>query len=53
MSSLHKHLDPSVLPKDYDGTMPKIDYTGADWFPCIESYAEHIRTWNTFGYKKK
>ncbi|EFA03468.1 retinaldehyde-binding protein 1 [Tribolium castaneum] len=53
MSSLHKYIEPSHLPKDYDGTMPKIDYTGADWYPCIEKYSDHIRTFNTFGYVKK
>ncbi|KAJ3655588.1 hypothetical protein Zmor_014711 [Zophobas morio] len=53
MSSLHKHLDPSHLPADYEGKLPKINYTGANWYPCIEKYMDHIRTWNTFGYVQK
>jgi retinaldehyde-binding protein 1 len=53
MPSLHKHMEPSHLPKDYEGQLPQINYTGADWYPCIEKHADHIRTWNTFGYVKK
>ncbi|RZC39186.1 retinaldehyde-binding protein 1, partial [Asbolus verrucosus] len=53
MASLHKHMDPSHLPQDYDGQMPKINYTGADWYPVIEKYVDHIRTWNTFGHINK
>lgn len=52
MKSLHKYMKPSHLPKDYGGELPEINYTGADWYPCIDRYIDHIRTWNTFGYKK-
>lgn len=51
--SLHKHLAPSHLPKDYDGDLPKIDYTGADWYPVITELHDHIQKWNSFGLKKK
>lgn len=53
MSSLHKHMDPSHLPGDYEGKLPNINYTGADWYPCIEKYKDHIATWNKFGYAEK
>lgn len=35
MSSLHTHMAPSHLPKNYGGYLPEIDYTAADWFPTI------------------
>jgi len=53
MASLQKHLDKSVLPKDYDGDLPKIDYTGANWYPVIGDCMEFYKTWNTFGLVKK
>lgn len=43
MSSLHKHMAPSHLPKNYGGQLPEIDYTGADWYPVINKYEDHIK----------
>lgn len=51
--SFHKYIPASHLPKNYDGELPPIDYTGADWFPVITHYTDHIKKWNTFGLKKK
>jgi len=53
MSSLHKHLEPSHLPKNYGGVLPEIDYTGANWYPSIESHVEHMKKMNKCGYAKK
>ncbi|XP_030752436.1 alpha-tocopherol transfer protein-like [Sitophilus oryzae] len=53
MSSLHKFMAPTHLPKDYGGVLPEIDYTGKEWYPCIESHVDHIKMLNTFGLVKK
>lgn len=53
MASLHKHMEPSHLPKNYGGELPEIDYSGANWFPAIESHVEHIKKMNTCGHVKK
>ena len=50
MKSLHKHLNPSVLPENYGGTLPKLDYGGKEWYPCVENYDEHFRKWNDYGF---
>ncbi|XP_011701390.1 PREDICTED: alpha-tocopherol transfer protein-like [Wasmannia auropunctata] len=52
MSSLHTHIPPSHLPKNYDGELPEIDYSGADWYPVAFSYEDKIREWNTYGHRK-
>lgn len=53
MASLHKHMNPSHLPADYEGKLPKIDYSGADWYPIIEHHEDHVKLWNSFGYVDK
>jgi retinaldehyde-binding protein 1 len=53
MSSLHKHIAKTHLPKDYDGDLPAIDYSGAEWFPALTDYVDHIYKWNTYGLVKK
>ncbi|XP_014219784.1 clavesin-1 [Copidosoma floridanum] len=52
MKSLHAHMVPSHLPKNYGGQLPEIDYTSADWYPTIIKYEDHIREMNKYGYKK-
>jgi len=52
MASLHKHMNKEVLPADYGGDLPKIDYSGADWYPIANDYIDHIERWGTYGYKK-
>lgn len=52
MESLHKHLEPSNLPKNYGGKLPEIDYSGSHWFPCIEQHVEHIKKLNGCGLVK-
>lgn len=44
MASLHKHLAPSHLPKNYGGELPEIDYGPADWYPTVIKYEDHIRS---------
>ncbi|XP_063698391.1 retinaldehyde-binding protein 1 isoform X2 [Culicoides brevitarsis] len=50
MKKLHKYLDPEYLPENYGGKMPKLNYTGKDWFPCVNNYRDHIEKWGTYGY---
>ncbi|KAF5300289.1 hypothetical protein FQA39_LY11146 [Lamprigera yunnana] len=53
MSSLHKFLAPSHLPKNYGGDLPEMDYTGANWYPAIENHMDHMKTMSVCGYAKK
>jgi hypothetical protein len=53
MESLHKYLSPEVLPKNYGGLLPEIDYGGKEWLPCLDKYKEHIDKWNSFGFAEK
>ena len=43
MSSLHSHIPPSHLPKNYGGQLPEIDYTSADWYPILISNEPKIK----------
>lgn len=52
MSSLHKHLDPNMLPADYGGKKPKINYSSADWYPVLVNLQSYIADWNQYGLKK-
>lgn len=52
MESLHKYLKPSHLPADYNGELAAIDYTGAEWYPTLESHMNHMIKWSNFGYKE-
>ncbi|XP_046675401.1 clavesin-1 isoform X2 [Homalodisca vitripennis] len=52
MVSLHKHLDPNYLPRDYGGKRPQIDYSSANWYPTLAAIDPHLREWNSFGIKK-
>lgn len=52
MSSLHTHVAPSHLPKNYGGDLPEIDYTSADWYPTLIKYEDKIKEWNSYGYRK-
>ena len=53
MKSFHEHIPPSVLPKNYDGELPAINYSGKDWWPAVESAKDHVRKWSSFGLVKK
>ncbi|XP_034941466.1 clavesin-1 [Chelonus insularis] len=53
MTSLHAHLAPSHLPKNYGGELPEIDYTSADWYPTLQKCVPSIKEWNSYGYRKK
>ena len=48
--SLHKHLSASVLPSNYGGDLPAINYGGKDWFDCVKDHEQHIAKWNSFGF---
>lgn len=52
MKSLHKFLSPDILPEDYKGTQPKINYGSVDWLPAIEKYNDFVREWSEFGPAK-
>ncbi|XP_012233421.1 clavesin-1 [Linepithema humile] len=52
MSSLHSHIPPSHLPKNYDGQLPEIDYGSVDWYPTLISNEEKIKEWNSYGRRK-
>ncbi|ALC38824.1 CG5958 [Drosophila busckii] len=52
MKSLHKFLDPSVLPANYKGTQPAIDYGGAQWINALEAQADYVNTWSELGPAK-
>lgn len=52
MSSLHKHLDANMLPEDYGGKKPKLNYSSADWYPVMQDLQNYIADWNTYGLKK-
>lgn len=47
---LHKLINPAYLPKDYGGDLPKINYTGKDWFPSVKNHEEFIKKWNDYGF---
>lgn len=49
MESLHKFIPSSHLPKDYGGELPRIDYTGKNWYPVLEEQIDHIKKWNSCG----
>lgn len=53
MESLHKFLEPSHLPKNYAGNLPKMNYGGAEYYPSIEKYLDHFEKWNQIAVKKK
>ncbi|EFN77309.1 Retinaldehyde-binding protein 1 [Harpegnathos saltator] len=43
MSSLHSHIPPSHLPKNYDGQLPQINYSSADWYPSMIQHEHAIQ----------
>lgn len=43
MSSLHAHIPPSHLPKCYDGLLPELNYTSADWYPVLIANEEKVK----------
>lgn len=51
MKKLHKFIPADYLPSDYGGTLPAIDYTGKNWYPCVEKYYQTFVDWSNFGFK--
>ncbi|XP_013111948.1 clavesin-1 [Stomoxys calcitrans] len=52
MKSLQKFLSPDILPENYKGKLPKIDYNGKDWIDAVESHSDYIKEWSEFGPAK-
>lgn len=52
MKSLHKFLSPEILPENYKGKLPKIDYNGKDWISAVEVHNDYIKEWGEFGPAK-
>lgn len=42
MISLHKYIRPECLPEDYEGKLPKIDYSAKEWYPVLRSLDDMI-----------
>lgn len=53
MKKFQQYVSPDVLPKNYGGNLPEIDYSGKDWFPCVGKYVEHISKYNECGFAEK
>uniref|UniRef100_A0A1L8EG29 Putative phosphatidylinositol transfer protein sec14 n=1 Tax=Haematobia irritans TaxID=7368 RepID=A0A1L8EG29_HAEIR len=49
MKSLHKFMSPEILPENYKGKLPKIDYSGKDWIVAVEKHNDYIKEWAEFG----
>lgn len=52
MKSLHKFLSPEILPENYGGKLPKIDYGGKEWYPAVEKHQDFIQEWAEMGPSK-
>ncbi|KAG5673906.1 hypothetical protein PVAND_003907 [Polypedilum vanderplanki] len=52
MKELHKFVPPEYLPKNYGGTMPEINYSGKEWYGCVEKHVDFFAQYNTFGFKQ-
>ncbi|XP_055838231.1 clavesin-2-like [Episyrphus balteatus] len=52
MKSLHKFLSPEILPENYGGKLPKIDYGGKEWYPAVEKHQDFIKEWSEMGPAK-
>uniref|UniRef100_A0A1Q3FZQ0 Putative phosphatidylinositol transfer protein sec14 n=1 Tax=Culex tarsalis TaxID=7177 RepID=A0A1Q3FZQ0_CULTA len=53
MKQFHQYISPDVLPKNYGGNLPEIDYAGKDWYPCTTKYVDHIKRYNECGFADK
>lgn len=49
MKSLHKFLSPEILPENYNGLKPKIDYGGAEWLPAVDKHTDFVKEWSEMG----
>ncbi|KAH8413475.1 hypothetical protein KR009_011466 [Drosophila setifemur] len=49
MKSLQKFLDPSILPANYKGTLPAINYGGEEWIGALEKQADYVAAWSQLG----
>ncbi|KAJ6642293.1 Alpha-tocopherol transfer protein-like [Pseudolycoriella hygida] len=51
LSQLHNYIPVDKLPSNYGGTLPEINYSGKEWYPCVDKYKEQFDQWSTFGFK--
>jgi len=51
MKKLHNYIPAMNLPKNYGGSLPEINYSGKEWYSCVDKYQQNFDEWNTFGYK--
>uniref|UniRef100_A0AAG5CV11 CRAL-TRIO domain-containing protein n=1 Tax=Anopheles atroparvus TaxID=41427 RepID=A0AAG5CV11_ANOAO len=50
LKKFHQFVSPDLLPADYGGNLPAIDYTGQDWYPCVAAQTEHIEKYQRCGF---
>jgi retinaldehyde-binding protein 1 len=51
MKKLHKYIPIDSLPSNYGGTLPEINYSGKDWYPCVEKYNQTFLDFTKYGFK--
>jgi retinaldehyde-binding protein 1 len=49
MKTLHEYLSPEILPANYDGKQPAINYGGSEWLPALEKHANYVKEWSEMG----
>ncbi|XP_037928475.1 clavesin-2 [Teleopsis dalmanni] len=52
MKSLHAYLSPEILPENYKGQLPMINYGGNEWLPALEKNSEYVKEWAEMGPAK-
>lgn len=50
LKQFHQYVSVDRLPADYGGNLPPIDYTGQDWYPCVEAQLDHISKYQQCGF---
>uniref|UniRef100_A0A0A9Z9F5 Clavesin-1 n=3 Tax=Lygus hesperus TaxID=30085 RepID=A0A0A9Z9F5_LYGHE len=49
---LHSMLGKHMLPAEYGGDLPPLDYSSKDWYPTIKECEPQIIEWHSWGRKK-
>ncbi|KXJ78769.1 hypothetical protein RP20_CCG003567 [Aedes albopictus] len=50
MRKIHRFIDRELLPANYGGDLPPLNYGGTEWYPCVFRHIDHVNDWNTFGF---
>uniref|UniRef100_A0A182LWG3 CRAL-TRIO domain-containing protein n=1 Tax=Anopheles culicifacies TaxID=139723 RepID=A0A182LWG3_9DIPT len=50
LHKFHQYVSVDRLPADYGGNLPPIDYSGQDWYPCVEAQLDHINKYQQCGF---